>query len=177
MLNVPNALTLARIILIVPFAALFYLEGAGMRWGALALFVIAAVTDWFDGYLARVLNQGTALGRMLDPIADKLLVVTALVLLVATGGIAGWSVAAVLAILLREMAVSGFREHLGPLGIVVPVTQLAKWKTTVQLIALILLIAPIEAARMPGLVLLWAAAALTVVTGYGYLRATIRALS
>ncbi len=177
MLNLPNSLTLLRIALIVPFAVLFFMDGAAVRWLALALFVIAAVTDWFDGYLARLLDQGSAFGRMLDPIADKLLVVAALMLLVATGGVTGWSIAAALAILLREIAVSGFREHLGPLGVTVPVTQLAKWKTTIQLVALILLIAPVTAAHLPGLVLLWVAAALTLITGWGYLKATVRALS
>jgi cardiolipin synthase len=177
MLNLPNSLTIARIVLILPFALLFFVHGAAARWWALALFVAAAVTDWLDGYLARRLNQGSAFGRMLDPIADKLLVLAALMLLVAQGAIAGWSIAAALIILLREIAVSGFREHLGPLGIVVPVSKLAKWKTTLQLIALILLIAPASQLRIPGLAILWMAAVLTLVTGFGYLRATLRAVA
>jgi cardiolipin synthase len=177
MLNLPNSLTIARIVLIAPFALLFFAESAAGRWTALMLFVIAAITDWLDGYLARRLNQGSAFGRMLDPIADKLLVLAALMLLVATGVIAGWSMAAALIILLREIAVSGFREHLGPLGVVVPVSQLAKWKTTLQLVALILLIAPLPAAHIPGLIALWAAAALTLVTGFDYLRATLKSIA
>jgi cardiolipin synthase len=177
MLNLPNSLTIARIVLIVPFALLFFMAGAPVRWVALCLFVVAAITDWLDGYLARRLNQGSAFGRMLDPIADKLLVLAALMLLVATGAIAGWSLAAALIILLREIAVSGFREHLGPLGVVVPVSKLAKWKTTLQLIALILLIAPLPAVHLPGLLMLWAAAVLTLMTGFDYLRATLKALA
>jgi CDP-diacylglycerol--glycerol-3-phosphate 3-phosphatidyltransferase len=174
MLNLPNSLTLARIILILPFAWLFFYGSVGARWGALAIFLLASVTDWLDGYLARRLEQGSALGRMLDPIADKLLVVTALVALIATGEIAGWHIVAALAILLREVAVSGFREHLGQRGIVVPVSRLAKWKTAVQLAALIILVAPTEAVQPWGLALLWLAAALTLITGWGYLEATLR---
>ena len=177
MLNLPNSLTIARIVLILPFALLFFTEGVTARWWALVLFVIAALTDWLDGYLARRLNQGSAFGRMLDPIADKLLVLAALMLLVATGAIAGWSIGAALIILLREIAVSGFREHLGPLGIVMPVSKLAKWKTTLQLIALMLLIAPVPALRIPGLVVLWMAAVMTLITGFAYLRATLRAVA
>jgi CDP-diacylglycerol--glycerol-3-phosphate 3-phosphatidyltransferase len=175
--NLPNILTVGRIVLIVPFALLFFADDSRAHWAALGLFLLAAITDWLDGYLARRLNQGSALGRMLDPIADKLLVVAALLLLAATGVIAGWSLVPALAILLREIAVSGFREHLGPLGVVVPVTRLAKWKTTAQLAALSLLIAPAHAAQAPGLALLWVAGVLTLVTGWTYLKATLRALA
>ena len=170
-------LTLGRIVLILPFALLF-LHGSTMtRWEALTLFLLAAATDWFDGHLARRLNQESALGRMMDPIADKLLVATAIILLIATGGIAGWSITAALAILLREIAVSGFREHLGPLGVIVPVSRLAKWKTASQLVAMSILIAPVEAAQPIGEVMLWIAAAITLVTGGSYLMATLRSLS
>jgi cardiolipin synthase len=175
MFTLPNSLTLARIALILPFAWLFFYDSIAARWVALALFLVAAATDWFDGYLARRLKQGSALGRMLDPIADKLLVATAVVALVATGGIAGWSIIPALAILLREIAVSGFREHLGQRGVVVPVSSLAKWKTTVQLVALGCLLAPVEWVQPWGIGLLWAAAMLTVITGWVYLRATLMA--
>jgi cardiolipin synthase (CMP-forming) len=175
--NLPNILTLGRIVLILPFAMLFLHGSVVTRWEALALFLLAAATDWFDGHLARRLNQESALGRMMDPIADKLLVSTAIILLVATGGIAGWPIAAALAILLREIAVSGFREHLGPLGVVVPVSRLAKWKTASQLVAMSILIAPVEALRPVGEVVLWAAAAVTLVTGGSYLMATLRSLT
>lgn len=172
-INLPNILTLGRIALILPFALLFFHGSVITRWEALALFLLAAATDWFDGYLARRLNQGSPLGRMLDPIADKLLVVSAIVMLIATGAIAGWPIAAALAIMLREIAVSGFREHLGPLGIVVPVSRLAKWKTASQLIAVSMLIAPVEAVQPLGEAMLWVAAAVTLVTGWNYFRATL----
>jgi cardiolipin synthase len=176
-LNVPNLLTLSRIVLILPFALVFLHGSVESRWMALILFAAAAATDWFDGYLARRLNQGSPFGRMLDPIADKLLVVATILLLVATGDIHGWPIAAAQIILLREIAVSGFREHLGPLGVVVPVSRLAKWKTAAQLVALCLLIAPVPALWMPGEVLLWIAAAVTLVTGWSYLRATMKAVA
>jgi cardiolipin synthase len=176
MLNLPNSLTFARIVLILPFAWMYFYGSVGGRWIALALFLVAAITDWFDGYLARRLNQGSALGRMMDPIADKLVVATALVALVATGGIAGWSIVAALAILLREIAVSGFREHLGQAGIVVPVSGLAKWKTTAQLVALSLLLAPLDAVQPLGIGCLWLAALLTLVTGWSYLQTTLTSL-
>ena len=175
-INLPNILTLGRILLILPFAMLFFHGSVMTRWEALALFVLAAVTDWLDGHLARRLRQESALGRMMDPIADKLLVATAIILLVATGDITGWSIAAALLILLREIAVSGFREHLGPLGVTVPVSTLAKWKTTVQLIAMCILIAPVEAVQPVGLIALWIAAALTLVTGWNYLMATLKSV-
>jgi cardiolipin synthase len=176
MLTLPNLLTIGRIALILPFIWLFFHGSIASRWGALALFLIAAVTDWFDGWLARRLGQGSAFGRMLDPIADKLLVATVLVALIATGGIADWAIAPALAIVLREIAVSGFREHLGQHGVVVPVSVLAKWKTAAQLAALALLLVPIEAAQPWGLWLLWIAALLTLATGWGYLRATLKSL-
>ena len=175
--NLPNILTLGRIVLILPFAMLFFHGSAMSRWEALALFLLASATDWLDGHLARRLNQESALGRMMDPIADKLLVSTAIILLIATGGIAGWPIAAALAILLREIAVSGFREHLGPLGVIVPVSRLAKWKTASQLVAMSILIAPVEALQPVGEVVLWAAAAVTLVTGGSYLMATLRSLT
>jgi cardiolipin synthase len=175
-INIPNILTLGRILLILPFAFLYFHDSVISRWEALALFLLAAATDWFDGHLARSLNQESALGRMLDPIADKLLVATAILLLIATGVIAGWPIGAALAILLREIAVSGFREHLGPLGVIVPVSRLAKWKTASQLVAMAVLIAPIEAAQPVGEAVLWVAAAITLLTGWDYFRATVRSL-
>jgi cardiolipin synthase len=113
---------------------------------------------------------------MLDPIADKLLVVSAIVLLIATGEIAGWTIAPALAILLREIAVSGFREHLGPLGIVVPVSRLAKWKTASQLTAMSVLIAPVEALQPAGEAILWVAGIVTLITGWKYFLATLRSV-
>ncbi|MEX0758353.1 MAG: CDP-diacylglycerol--glycerol-3-phosphate 3-phosphatidyltransferase [Tistlia sp.] len=172
--SLPNLLTLARIAAIPMIVALLYLEGATARWLALALFVAACVTDYYDGLLARRRNEISPLGRFLDPIADKLLVVAILVMLIATGEIAGVSVLAALAILAREILVSGLREYLGALQVAVPVSKLAKWKTTAQMAALaVLLIAPalpgLPALLLLGLLLLWLAAVLTVVTGWDYL--------
>ena len=176
-MNLPNALTFGRIALILPIALLFFADQPWARWLALVLFAAAAATDWLDGYLARRMQAMTTLGRMLDPIADKLLVTAALLLLVATGTIHGWSVAAALAILLREIAISGLREHLGPLGITVPVTNLAKWKTAAQLVALGTLIAPAGSlVATAGIVMLWIAAILTLATGWNYLTRTAEVL-
>jgi cardiolipin synthase len=175
-INLPNTLTLGRIVLILPFAILFFHGSVVTRWEALALFLLAAATDWLDGHLARQLRQESALGRMMDPIADKLLVATAIILLVATGGIAGWPIAAALLILLREIAVSGLREHLAPLGVVVPVSRLAKWKTATQLVAMSILIAPVEALQPVGEAVLWAAAAITLLTGWAYFLATLKSV-
>ena len=112
-----------------------------MRWVALGIFAVAGITDFFDGYLARIWSQQSSLGRMLDPIADKLLVAACLMVLVADRTIAGWSVWAAIVILCREILVSGLREYLAELRVSVPVSTVAKWKTTLQLIALGFLIA------------------------------------
>ena len=168
----PNGLTLARIVAIVPAIALFYLETSWARWALLGLFIAAALTDWFDGYLARKQASVSPLGRFLDPIADKLLVAACLIMLVAVGQTPGIHALAVVVILLRELTVSGLREFLGEKGVVVPVTKLAKWKTTVQMLALcVLIIAPLltPSVSAAGLGLLCLAAGLTVVTGWGYL--------
>jgi cardiolipin synthase (CMP-forming) len=159
-LALPNALTIARAIAIVPVAILLLTD---QRAACAALLVVAALTDFFDGWLARRWNAFSPFGRMLDPIADKLLVGGLLVLLVATGDVTGWSLLPVLAIQLREILVSGLREH----GVSLPVTPLAKWKTTVQLVAVVLLVLQAEPLAT---ILLWIAAGLTVWTGWGYLR-------
>ncbi len=169
----PNLLTLARIVLIVPVVGLLYLPDGWARWVVLLLFVVASVTDWLDGKLARAQGLVSPLGRFLDPIADKLLVVAVLVMLAAIGQLRGLEILAVLLILFRELLVSGLREYLGEKGIGVPVTKLAKWKTTVQMAALALLIVA-PALGPPWLQigdgLLWLAVALTLITGWGYLR-------
>jgi cardiolipin synthase len=177
--SLPNLLTLGRIAAIPLIVALLYIEGATARWLALALFAAACITDYYDGLLARRRNEISALGRFLDPIADKLLVVAILVMLIATGQVAGLTVLAALAILGREILVSGLREYLGGLQVAVPVSGLAKWKTMVQMVALaVLLIAPalpgLPLALLAGEVLLWLAAALTVVTGWSYLSHGLR---
>src|SRR5579864_4974950 len=163
--SLPNVLTYARVAA-VPLVAgfLFWPREPWARWTALAIFVAAAVTDFFDGYLARAWSQQSSLGRMLDPIADKLLVAAVLLALVADKTIAGWSLWAAIVILCREILVSGLREYLAELRVSVPVSTVAKWKTTTQLVALGFLIAgPAGVAVLPasitiGIVLLWIAA-------------------
>jgi cardiolipin synthase len=153
-----------------------------LRWVAVAIFIGAAVTDYLDGYYARIWNQQSAFGRMLDPIADKLLVASCLLMLAADGIIHGWSLWAAIVILCREILVSGLREYLAALRVSVPVTKLAKWKTTVQLVAIGFLLAGpagdevIPVVSLIGLVLLWASAILTMYTGYDYFRAGIHHL-
>lgn len=180
-LNLPNLLTFGRV-LIVPavVGCLFWPDEASLRWTALGLFTLAAITDFFDGYLARAWGQQSALGRMLDPIADKLLVSSVLLILVADGAIKSWSVWAAIVILCREILVSGLREFLAELKVSVPVSRVAKWKTTVQMIALGFLIAgPAGELVLPGtirigLALLWLSAGLTLYTGWDYFRVGLR---
>lgn len=152
------------------------------RWSALGIFTVASLTDFLDGYLARIWKQTSNIGRMLDPIADKLLVSTCLLLLAADTDktIAGWSLWAAIIILCREILVSGLREYLAELKVSVPVTWVAKWKTTVQMLAIGFLLAGsagdkvFEYTTHTGLVLLWAAALITLYTGYDYFRAGLR---
>ena len=179
---VPNLLTYARIVTVPAIVAAFYIPGSAGRFTALGIFVVAAITDFFDGWLARAWGQQSALGRMLDPIADKLLVAAALLILVAEGTIGGWSLWAALVILSREILVSGLRESLAEVRVSVPVTRLAKWKTTVQMVAIgFLLVGPagepiFAYTEEVGLTLLWIAAIVTLYTGYDYFRAGFRHL-
>ena len=180
-MSLPNILTYGRTIAVPGLVAcLFFLHGDLARWSALVLFVTASLTDWLDGYLARAWQQQSALGRMLDPIADKLLVGTTLLMLTHFNTIYGWHVWAAVIILCREILVSGLREYLAELNVKIHVTQLAKWKTTLQMIALgVLLAGPAGDKLLPvvtasGLALLWLAALLTLWTGYDYLRAAVQ---
>lgn len=178
-LSLPNILTYGRLLAVPLVAGLIMWGGDGARWTALALFIAAAVTDFFDGYLARRWQQQSALGRMLDPIADKVLVAAVLLVLAADETIGGAHLWAAIIILSREVLVSGLREFLAELHVSVPVTKVAKWKTTVQLVAVGFLIAgPAGDKLVPhvtdfGLACLWLAAALTLYTGYDYFRAGI----
>jgi CDP-diacylglycerol--glycerol-3-phosphate 3-phosphatidyltransferase/cardiolipin synthase len=179
--NLPNILTYARIAAVPALVAcLFLMRGDAARWLAFALFVAAAVTDWLDGYLARAWEQQSTLGRMLDPIADKLIVGAALMMLVHDNTITGWSIWAAIVLLCREILVSGLREFLAELHVQVHVTRLAKWKTAMQMVALAILLAgPAAESILPGtiaigLAFLWLAAILTLWTGYDYLKAGIR---
>ena len=180
-LSLPNVLTYMRILAVPAVVACLYgvTSDAG-RWLALVIYVLACITDWLDGYLARVWHQQSTLGRMLDPIADKLLVGATLLVLTADKTISGWALWAATIILCREILVSGLREFLAELNVKIHVTQLAKWKTTLQMVALGVLIAgPAGDKIIPhtsqiGLVLLWIAAGLTLLTGYDYLKAAVR---
>lgn len=180
--SLPNVLTYLRILAVPAIVAiLFWPRDDSMRWWALAFFVAAAVTDYFDGYFARAWHQYSAIGRMLDPIADKLLVAATLLMLVADETIASWSLWAAIIILCREILVSGLREFLAELRVSVPVTWIAKWKTAAQLVAIGFLVAgPAGDSILPegwtvniGLVLLWVAACLTLYTGWDYFRSGI----
>ena len=183
--SIPNLLTYGRILCVPLIVLCFFVEGKlegsdFARWVALWIFVIASVTDFLDGYLARIWNQTSNIGRMLDPIADKLLVSAILLLVAADGTIAGWSLWAAIIILCREILVSGLREYLAALKVSVPVTRIAKWKTTAQLVAIAFLLAgPAGDKVIPyttemGIVLLWVAALLTIYTGYDYFRAGLK---
>ena len=181
--SLPNLLTYFRIALVPAVVVCFFIPGDAGHWAALALFVIAGATDFFDGYLARAWEQQSNLGRMLDPIADKLLVAVVLIALTWQDVIAGFSLWAAIIILCREILVSGLREFLAELRVSVPVTQLAKWKTAIQMVALgFLLAGPAGDKVFPGITemgitLLWAAAILTLYTGYDYFRAGIHHLT
>ncbi len=185
--NIPNLLTYGRILAVPMIVLCFFVEGKLQssdfaRWTALVIFAVASITDFFDGYLARIWNQTSNIGRMLDPIADKLLVSTCLLLMAADTEktIAGWSLWAAIIILCREILVSGLREYLAELKVSVPVTRIAKWKTTVQMLALAFLLAgPAGDKVLPyttqfGILLLWIAALLTIYTGYDYFRAGLK---
>lgn len=179
-LSLPNLLTYGRIAAVPALVACFFVEGDLSHWLALFIFVAAAITDILDGYIARAWEQQSTLGRMLDPIADKLLVSAALLMLAANQTIAGWSLWAGVIILCREILVSGLREFLAEVSVSVPVTQLAKWKTTAQMVAIgFLLAGPAGDKIFPwtsqtGLVLLWISALVTLYTGYDYFRAGMR---
>lgn len=186
MLTLPNMLTLSRIFAVPILVALLWQPGWFGYILAFLLYAVAGITDYFDGYLARAQGTVSKLGIFLDPIADKIMVAAVIVMLISTDNVvashpvvAGWHVIAALVILLREIAVSGLREFLAQLSVSVPVSRLAKWKTTFQMVALGALIL---AGAWPqrhvlhdiGLACLWAAAALTLVTGWDYLRTGLK---
>lgn len=177
--NLPNMLTLFRIAVIPGLVALFYLDSPLGNWLACGLFTIAAITDFLDGYIARATRQQSVLGRFLDPVADKLLVSAALLMMVGFGHIEGLVILPAVVILCREIMVSGLREFLAGLRVSVPVSALAKLKTVLQMVAIgVLIVGDAGPAAIPvrliGEIGLWIAAALTLVTAYDYLRASIR---
>ncbi len=180
MLTLPNLLTLSRILAVPILVALLWWPKWEAGYGvAFAVYCLMGLTDYFDGYVARAQGAVSKLGIFLDPIADKIMVAAVILILTRTGDIAGWHVIAALIILLREIAVSGLREFLASLRVSVPVSQLAKWKTTLQLVSLGALILAGAMPQWPllgqvGLISLWGAAALTLVTGWDYLRVGLK---
>ena len=183
----PNLLTYGRIAAVPVVVACLYWQsvlgyGLWLRWAALFIFIAAALTDWLDGYVARVYGQQSTFGRMLDPIADKLLVASCLLMLAVDETIKGTALWAAIIILCREILVSGLREYLAELRVTVPVTWLAKWKTFLQLLAVGFLIAGeagdliLPITSLIGIGLLWFSALLTLYTGWDYFRAGIRHL-
>ena len=171
-MTIPNVLTLIRVA-IIPIVVVLLIIGdsATARWWAFGLFVVSAVTDYFDGWLARKLKQESDFGRLFDPIADKLLIAAVYFALVDTEIIAGWNVAAVILIVSRELVVSALREYLAGRGVSMPSSKQAKYKTTVQLVtAAALIVSPLFSPQfaLVSLIGLWLATALTVSSGYGY---------
>lgn len=175
----PNLLTLSRIVVLPALIGSFYLDAPLANWLALIVFVGAGITDFLDGYLARAMGVQSKLGQFLDPVADKLLVVTALMMIAAFERIDGITLIAAVIILCREVMVSGLREFLATLEVSVPVTRLAKWKTTVQIVAIAFLLLGEAApwgvdAVFIGVIGLWIAATLTLYTGFDYLKAGLK---
>ncbi len=174
--NIPNILTISRLLMLPLIVALLYFErivGAPAVFGALFLYVIACLTDFLDGWLARKLKQTSAFGTFMDPISDKIFVGVLLIVIVAIGRLPDFWIIPVLFIMARELLVSGLREYLGPKNIQMPVTMLAKWKTTLQMLSLGFLIVGLQApyALITGQLLLVAAAIVTIITGGNYLKA------
>jgi CDP-diacylglycerol--glycerol-3-phosphate 3-phosphatidyltransferase len=197
MFRLPNAITISRILLVPVFAVTFVLPGDGWRIAAFVTFCIAGLSDALDGLAARKLNAGSDFGRMLDPIADKILVAVALMMLVAEGNVQQFNLepnlrsllrlVPALVILTREILVSGLREFLAGASVSIPVTALAKLKTTIQMVSIAaLILEPIAARHLPQVlgvsyalaayIGLWIAAGLTVFTGYIYFRAGLKFL-
>lgn len=172
--SLPNLLTIGRVVLIPVIGALLVFPSPVNLWIALALYVLAAVTDWLDGWLARRSGILSPFGTMLDPIADKLLVGLLLLVLAWNRMLDALDLIPAMAILFREIFISGLREFLGAAKVKLPVTMLAKYKTTTQLIAVGLIIAAglFPALVLPAKALLWVAALLTVWTGWQYLKAS-----
>jgi CDP-diacylglycerol--glycerol-3-phosphate 3-phosphatidyltransferase len=185
MTSLPNLLTLSRIFAVPLFVVLMWRASWIGYTAAYLLYCVAAVTDYIDGYLARAQGTVSKLGIFLDPIADKIMVAAVIVMLIHNGQISGWAVIPALVIILREIAVSGLREFLANARVSLPVSQLAKWKTAFQMVALgSLILAPSSAHWWPalpahpvGILCLWVAGVLTLVTGWDYLRVGLRYMS
>lgn len=177
--GLPNILTLFRIAVIPVVVGLLFFKTEWTNFIAAALFLVAGITDYLDGYFARAWKQTTNMGRFLDPIADKLLIASTLMMLVGTDRIEGISLIPAVIILCREILVSGLREFLAEMNAIIPVTPLAKWKTTLQMFAIGFLVLgdqlgesiPITTFALVGL---WAAALLTLITGYDYFSRSLK---
>lgn len=178
-INLSNILTLIRILVIPIILFLIYMKGPLSGWIAFILFSLAGISDYFDGYLARIRKEISSFGTFLDPIADKLLVASVILILTSKGIIDGLETIPALIILLREIAVSGLREFLASIKVSIPVSRIAKFKTSLQLIALgTLILSEGGISILPILVLgkiaLWIAALLTLYTGFDYLKSGIK---
>ena len=179
-LKIPNILTIGRIILVPIFIGTNYLPGAMGDWIPFFIFVLASFTDFLDGLLARLYKEESKLGELLDPIADKIIIASALVLLVMDDTIVGYEVIAAIIILIREILISGLREFLAKVQVAMPVTNLAKFKTFIQMFAIAILITGESGNKLVnfgdynahsiGIFLLWIAAFLTLYTGYDYVK-------
>ena len=179
-IKIPNILTIGRIILVPVFVFAFFLPGVYGDLLPFFIFILASFTDFLDGLLARLFKEESKLGTMLDPIADKIIVATALVLLVMNGTIKNYEVIAAIIILTREILISGLREFLANIKISVPVSGLAKIKTFIQMLAIAILLTGESGnkiinfedynARSIGIILLWLSAFITLYTGYDYVR-------
>jgi len=176
MKQLPNILTISRMALLPVLIWLLYIDESWAIWSALGLYALSAITDFLDGYLARKMNIVSPFGTFLDPIADKVFVAVILIALVDLGRLEGLWIIPVIIIFTREFLVSGMREFLGPKNIKMPVTKLAKWKTTFQMIALGVLIYGGHALFL-GQALLSLAALLTIITGWGYLKTGLKHLN
>ncbi len=182
-IKIPNILTIGRIIIAPIFIATFYLPGAIGDWLPFFLFLLASFSDFLDGLLARLYKEESKLGELLDPIADKIIVASALVLLVMDDTIKDYEVIAAIIILIREILISGLREFLAKVRVTIPVTKLAKFKTFIQMFAIAILLTGESGnnilnfgdynAQSIGIVLLWLSAFLTIYTGYDYVRKKI----
>ena len=175
-MNIPNVLTILRIWAIPAIVATFFFDHPAWAWVGVGLFILAGITDYLDGYLARHWNQLSRFGRVLDPIADKLLVGALLLMMAYTGRLGYFGIIPAVIILCREILVSGLREFLAEIKVGCPVTRLAKWKTTCQMVALPMLMVSennfagdlTEFWKYLGSFFLWGAAVLTIMTGYDY---------
>ena len=172
--TIPNIITFIRIFLIPIILYLLFSENPNIVLIAGLLFIVSSISDYFDGYLARTLNQSSKLGTLLDPIADKLLIASVIVVLVDTGVISNIHVVPAIIILLREIAISGLREFLAKLNTDMPVSKLAKFKTTFQMVSLSILIISLgfelnDLLWNIGLITLWIAAIITLLSGYNYM--------